>query len=158
MFVDGTSQSRGCGYASLNGAVPVIGVRNGKCLAYDCMTKTCKACQLWEKRKDTEEYETFVQGHIRTINHIGSAGSMEAKGVVQCFQKSVETRQLCYETYWRWRLKAYSSVINADHYPRLSEQKGECIGHIQKRVWPHLHWKEGRIPRWSWSPSWQSNQ
>ena len=47
--VDGTWQKRG--YASLNGAVTVIGLDNGKCLAYDCMAKSCKSCQAWENKK-----------------------------------------------------------------------------------------------------------
>ena len=79
------------------------------------MTKTCKVCkvcQVWEK--DTEEYATFTQGQI-------------------------ETGQLRYEIYiGDGDSKAYSSVVNADPYPGLTVQKGECIGHIQKRVGPRL--------------------
>ena len=64
---------------------------------------------------------------------------METKGVVHCFQKSIETRQLRYETYvGDGDSKAYSSVVSADPYPGLTVQKGECIGHIQKRVGSRL--------------------
>ena len=48
VYVDGTWQRRG--FASLDGAVTVIGVANGKCLAYDCMTKAGKA-RYGKKRK-----------------------------------------------------------------------------------------------------------
>ena len=75
--------------------------------------------------------------HLPT--HIGSAGSMEAEGVVRCFQKSVETRQLRYETYiGDGDSKAYSSVVSIYPYPGFTVQKGECIGHIQKRVGSRL--------------------
>ena len=40
---DGTWQRRG--YASLNGAVTVIAMGNGKCLAFQALTKVCKSCQ-----------------------------------------------------------------------------------------------------------------
>ena len=39
---DGTWQRRG--YASLNGAVTVIGMDNGKCLAFQALTNVCKSC------------------------------------------------------------------------------------------------------------------
>ena len=38
---------------------------------------------MWETRKGTLEYEDFVKGHECLINHVGSAGAMEASGVVK---------------------------------------------------------------------------
>ena len=52
---DGTWQRRG--YSSLNGVVTTISIDTGKCLAYECLTKTCKSCEMWQSRKGTEEYE-----------------------------------------------------------------------------------------------------
>ena len=64
---------------------------------------------------------------------------METEGAVRCFQKSIETRQLRYETYiGDGDSKAHSSVVSAYPYPGLTVQKGECIGHIQKRVGSRL--------------------
>ena len=48
------------------------------------------------KLKKTVEFENFISEHECLINHTGSAGSMEAKGVVECFQSSVENRKLRY--------------------------------------------------------------
>ena len=56
------------------------------------MSKKCSLCTLWESRKGTDAYEKFINvirdSHERSINHDGSAGSMEAKGVVECFSTS----------------------------------------------------------------------
>ena len=56
---DGTWQRRG--FASLNGAVTAISVEIGKCLAHECLVKTCKSCELWESRKGTPEYDNFIK-------------------------------------------------------------------------------------------------
>ena len=145
--VDGTWQKRG--YASLNGAVTVIGLDNGKCLAYDCMAKSCKSCQAWENKKNTPDYEEFVRSHECAINHTGSAGKMEADGVVRCFEKSVATNGLQYTTYiGDGDSKAHSSVVAADPYSGVTVTKAECIGHIQKRVGSRLRKlkkKEGKL-------------
>ena len=55
---DGTWQRRG--YASLNGAVTVTGIDNGKCLVFQALTKVCKSCQAWEQPKGTDEYMTNI--------------------------------------------------------------------------------------------------
>ena len=52
---DGSWQKRG--HSSLNGVVTVLSSDSGKCFDYRVMTKTCKACETWESRKGTEEYE-----------------------------------------------------------------------------------------------------
>ena len=135
--VDGTWQRRG--FSSLNGAVTVISLLSGKCLAFEALTKTCKACQVWEKRKDTPEYYTFFEKHECIINHTGSAGSMEPAGVLKCFEKSLETRKLRYANYiGDGDSKAYNDVVKADPYKGFRVMKGECVGHIQKRVGSRL--------------------
>ena len=55
--VDGTWQRRG--FSSLSGAVTVISLLSGKCLAFKAFT--WKTCQVWEMRKDTPEYYTFIE-------------------------------------------------------------------------------------------------
>ena len=41
---DGTWQRRG--FASLNGVVTAVIIDTGKCLSYECLVKTCKACEM----------------------------------------------------------------------------------------------------------------
>ena len=83
------------GHSSLSGIVRVISSNSNKCIDYRIMTKTCKACQSWESRKDTEEYEKFITNHDYDINHEeGSSGAMEATGLVDCFMSSVQDRKL----------------------------------------------------------------
>ena len=61
---------------------------------------------------------------------------MEAVGVVRTFQKSVENLQLRYTTYiGDCDSKGHLSVVQAQPYgPEKLPEKGECLGHIQKRV------------------------
>ena len=35
----------------------------GKCLSYECLVKTCKACEMWVPRKGSIEYENFIKEH-----------------------------------------------------------------------------------------------
>jgi hypothetical protein len=94
---DGSWQKRG--YASLNGVVTVIASDTGKCLDYRVRSKVCKSCQAWETKKDSDAYEDYISNHKCTINHTGSAGSMEAAGLVECFVASVPDRKLRYTQY-----------------------------------------------------------
>ena len=89
---DGAWQKRG--HDSLNGVVTIIQNDVGQCIDYRVLSRKCNACSKWETKKDTVEFEKFVSEHECPINHTGSAGSMEAKGVVECFQSSVENRKL----------------------------------------------------------------
>ena len=96
---DGIWQKRG--YSSLNGIVTVISGDTGKCIDYRIRTKNCKTCQSWEGREGTDEYEQFMSTHEPNcdINHQGSAGSMEAAGLIECFQVSENDRKLRYVNY-----------------------------------------------------------
>ena len=38
------------------------------------MTKTCKACESWESRKGTEEYERCLSNHECDLYYEGSSG------------------------------------------------------------------------------------
>ena len=51
--VDGTWQRRG--YSSLNGVVTLMSNTNGKCIDTHTMSKCCKGCQYWERRKESGE-------------------------------------------------------------------------------------------------------
>ena len=93
---DGTWQKRG--FSSLLGAATVISVDTGKCLGYKVMSKKCSLCTLWENRKGTDAYEKFISvtrdSHECSINHDGSAGSMEAKGVFLPQSRSTTSSRL----------------------------------------------------------------
>ena len=86
---DGTWQKKG--FPSL-GAVNVISVDIGKCLDYKILFKKRALCTSWDSRKGTDAYEKFLNvirdSHKCSINHDGSAGSMEVKGIVECFRTS----------------------------------------------------------------------
>ena len=49
------------------------------------LSKKCLLCTSWESRKNTDDYERFINvirdSHTCSINHDGSAGSMEVKGI-----------------------------------------------------------------------------
>ena len=135
---DGTWQRRG--YASLNGVVTAISIENGKCLAYECLYKNCKSCEMWNSRKGTEEYEKFHSDHSCPINHEGSAAAMEASGVVRIYEKSMKDLKVHYMTYiGDGDSKAYHTIQKAEPYgPNKIPTKGECTGHVQKRVGTRL--------------------
>ena len=77
----------------------------------------------------------FLESHKCLINHTGSAGSLEAAGLVDCFMCSAETRKLRYTHYiGDGDSKAYLDIVKNDPYPGTVVEKLECVGHIQKRV------------------------
>lgn len=130
---DGTWQRRG--YSSLHGVVTVIAADTGKCLDYRVKSKVCHECSHWEKRKGTDEYEEFISKHECSINHDGSAGSMEAAGLVNCFVLSEKDRKLRYKYYiGDGDSKSHHDIVKKDPYNGIVIQKLECVGHIQKRV------------------------
>ena len=127
------------GHDSRNGVVTVIQNDVGKCIDYRVLSKKCNACSKWESKKVTVEYEKFISDHECPINHVGSAGSMEAKGVVDCFQSSVDNRKLrCTKLIGDGDSKTHISILTADPYPGIKVEKLECIGHMQKRVGSRL--------------------
>ena len=85
----------------MNGIVTAISGDTGKCTDYRIHTKNCKTCQSWEGREGTDEYEQFISTHEPNcdINHQGSLGSMEAAGLIECFQVSEKDRKLRYIKY-----------------------------------------------------------
>ena len=89
------------GHSSLNGVVNVVASDSGKYVDFCVLTKTCNACTSWEKRKSSEPelYEQFMETHNCPINHEGSAGSMKAAGLVDCFMNPIENRKLHYTHY-----------------------------------------------------------
>ena len=80
-----------------------------------------------------------MKTHNCPINHEGSAGSMEAVGLVDCFMNSTENRKLRYTHYiGDDDSKAYNEVVKKDPYPGIVVEKLECVGHIQKPLGSRL--------------------
>ena len=65
-----------------------------------------------KKNSEPELYERFMETHNCPINHEGSAGSMEAAGLVECFMNSIENRKLRYTHYiGDCDSKAYNELV-----------------------------------------------
>ena len=52
-----------------------------------------------KKKTEPEKYDNFMTTHECSINHVGSAGSIEASGLKGFFMTSVETNKLRYTNY-----------------------------------------------------------
>ena len=60
---------------------------------------------------------------------------MESNGILECFDSSVEKRQLRYLTYiGDGEIKSYPKCCCCRSVPGYSIKKAECVGHVQKRV------------------------
>ena len=123
------------GYASLNGFVSAIERCSDKVVDVEVMTKDCRSCKMWNDKKDDPGYTNWKLTHECQINHEGSSTSMESKGAVQIFNRSIEKHKLRYVNYiGDGDSSAFSKVLESDPYPGKQINKLECIGHIQKRV------------------------
>jgi len=64
---------------------------------------------------------------------------METNGTVDIFKRSVEKRNLQYTTFiGDGDSSSHPTVVEADPYHGKEIKKGECIGHVQKRVGTNL--------------------
>ena len=134
--VDGTWQKRG--YSSLNGVVTLMSNANGKCLDTQALSKSCRVCKYWERRKD--ETQGLTNQHACSINHKESAGAMEVSGAITMFKRSVACHNLRYTGYiGDGDTKAHQSVVDSKPYGDDTKiDKLECIGHVQKRMGTRL--------------------
>jgi hypothetical protein len=133
---DGAWQKRG--YSSLNGVVTLIS--EGKCIDTEVLSKKCKQCEMWElKKMNVDAYNNWNNSHVCSINHVGSAGAMEVVGIKIIFSRSVRLHCLRYTFYiGDGDTKSFEEICKSDPYPGHIITKGECIGHVQKRVGTRL--------------------
>ena len=134
--LDGSWQKRG--HSSLNGLVTAIS--NGKCIDAKVYSKKCKACEIWESRKGTDEYEKWKLDHDCKINHQQSSGAMEAAGASEIFCTSIAKHRRIYKDYiGDGDTSSFKEVVNAKPYIEygIIPNKLECIRHIQKRLGNH---------------------
>ena len=125
----------------LSMGLSLVSVETGKAIDYNVLTKKCAQCTAWESRRGTDAFEEFMSTHENEceINHEGSAGAMEAKGVVTCFSSSVDKYNLRYTQYLGdGDTKSFLEVVKSNPYNGTAVNKLECIGHIQKRVGSRL--------------------
>ncbi|CAG2244377.1 unnamed protein product [Mytilus edulis] len=132
------------GYSSRFGFVSVISVDTGKVLDYVTLSNECKACKKWEREGKTHTRD-FLQWFVEhekdcTLNHDGSAKTMEAQGAVILFRRSEEKHSLQYTTYvGDGDSSAYGNVVDSRPYgPNIIIAKEDCVGHIQGRMGKHL--------------------
>ena len=72
----------------------------------------------WKPLKGTASFDEFMKTHHCLVNHHGSAGSMEASGVIHCVQRSANDRKLRYTMHiGDGDTKAYSDIVEADPHP-----------------------------------------
>ena len=72
--------------------------------------------------------------HKCNINHTGSADSMEASSLKECFMTSIKTNKLWYTNYTGNGYSKSYNIYQADKYKGIVVNKLECIGQIQKGV------------------------
>lgn len=132
---DGTWMKRG--FSSLFGVASIIGWYTGKVMDLAVKSSYCKECEVHENEKGTSTYEEWLRNHKEycSINHIGSAGKMEADAIVQIFQRSLQLYNTKYTYYiGDGDSKTFSAIIKASIYDDIIPKKLECVGHIQKRM------------------------
>lgn len=127
------------GHASLNGLVTTVS--NGKCIDVECMTKFCRGCAMWRKKKNTDAYKTWKATHVCSINHTKSSGAMEGVGTVKMFSRSITKNNLIYEEYLGdGDTSSFKEVVDSNPYKEesITPVKLECVGHVQQRLGTRL--------------------
>ena len=138
IHIDGSWQKRG--HSSVNSYV--AGASNSKVIDKHVMSKYCKKCQIWEPKKDTDEYENWKSTHICSINLQKSSGAMESAGAIELFRRSVSTNNLIYSEYLGdGDTSSFTDLVSSKPYENynIDPEKLECIGHVKKRMGTRLH-------------------
>ena len=109
---------------------------NDKVIDYHVMSTKCKVCQIWNKKKESPEHDVWKTEHKCSINHKGSAGSMESAGAIEIFQRSINNHKLRYNNYiGDGDSSSFNKVVQSKPYGEtFIINKLECVGHIQKRL------------------------
>ena len=122
----------------------VISWETGQVLDYEILSKRCNVCERQKTRwgEDSDRFKEWMEIHREScaINHAGSSPAMECEGVVRIWKWSVETRHLRYTCLVSdGDSKSYTALCQHKPYGNDVEVvKHECVGHVQKRVTPHL--------------------
>lgn len=137
---DGTWQKRG--YTSAFGVCSLIGVHSNKVLDVNIKSAYCKTCEVWSKHDGTEEYNEWKNEHEKVcpVNHEGSSGKMKVDAITEMFHRSEKRYGVRYVNYiGDGDSKTFKGVIESKPYSeKVTINKKECIGHIQKRMGARL--------------------
>ena len=109
---------------------------NDKVIDYHVMSTKCKVCQIWNKKKESPEHDVWKTEHKCSINHKGSAGSMESAGAIEIFQRSINNHKLRYNNYiGDGDSSSFNKVVQSKPYGKtFIINKLDCVGQIQKRL------------------------
>lgn len=137
---DGTWMRRG--HSSLYGVQTVLAWDTHQVVDVQVLSKHCPQCQVWNAdltsgKKTREQFDVWKQTHTEScgVNTNVSAPAMEAKAVVQLWQRSLDLNGLKYVAYiGDGDSKGFSNVLEAKPYGDVEIVKEECVGHVQKRL------------------------
>ena len=94
-------------------------------------------CEAWEYKKATNvvSYNDWKAQHVYAINHTGNAGAMGVVDNPKMSGRSVTLHGLRYTFYiGDGDTKSFVQIYKIDPYPGHTTTKGECVGHVPKRV------------------------
>ena len=133
---DGSWKKRG--FNSLYGVSSLIGYYTNRVVDIIVKSSYCKACSVWETRKETGEYQDWLKTHNPTCvaNREGSAGKMEVDGIQEMFERSEDFHDVQYINYiGDGNTRTYKAIVETMTH---EVTKKECINHIQKRMGARL--------------------
>ena len=144
---DGTWAKRG--FQSFYGMVSAIEVQTGKVVDFEMKSKVCyKCCANSNLDVNSQEFIDWMESHRPkfTANFDKSSKAMDAQGAVDMWGRSIEEHSLRYVDFVgdfdgdcssRW------DVVKPKPYgDEVTEQKVECVAHIQKRMGRQLRMKK----------------
>ena len=97
---DGTWLKRG--FSSSIGVCTVIGKYTGKVLDYFVSFKTCKACEIMEKKLNRVDFDIWYESEHQeesSANYQGSSGGMEFHRIIEIFKNSLKIHMAKYAYY-----------------------------------------------------------
>ena len=142
---DGAWATRG--WKSRKGVVTTIAESTSQVLDIIFKNTECRSCALWNDKKTKKEIsmleylEWFSKHEIDCmLNHDGSAQSMEASGVMQIYQRSMEKHNIRYRPFiGDGDSSSYTSIEKeSPHGVMYPVEKEECVSHITKRMGSNL--------------------
>ena len=137
---DGTWLKRG--FSSSISFCTVIGKYTGKVLDYFVSSKTCKACEIMEKKLNRIDFDIWYESEHQeecSVNYQGSSGGMEVQGIIEIFKNSLEIHMEKYAYYiGDGDSKTFTNLCEAKPYGDFIIQKLECALHVGKRMFRYL--------------------
>jgi len=112
-----------------------------KIIDLEVKSKHCYGCRMWEGKKGTKEYDNWLANHCCSINHETLSGAMESSGAVSIFERSIKKNCLIYKEYLGdGDSSSFADVVKSEPYKdhKVTPEKLECIGHVQKRLGTRL--------------------